>query len=92
MSCGALLDRVTLALGFVSGRMQSVDLNLDVVAAVTADLAALVERVNRNLLHGNAAPNTLDVMQQQASTASSPAEARALVIALALGSPEFQRQ
>ena len=92
VSSGALLDRVNLALRFVSGRMQGTDLNLDVVAAVTTDVDALVERVNQNLLHGNAVPNTLDVMHQQASTASSPVEARALVIALALGSPEFQRQ
>ena len=92
VNSGALLSRMNVALGLATGRMRGISIDLDRTVAVTRDFDRLVDVVNARLLGGSASRNTLDVLLREARAARSPADARALVMSLALGSPEFQRQ
>jgi uncharacterized protein (DUF1800 family) len=91
VNSGALLQRMNVALGIASGRVPGSRLNLDQVTPATASTETLISTVNRTILNGTASENTLRTMRDQTKDlAGEPA--RAMVIGLALGSPEFQRQ
>jgi uncharacterized protein (DUF1800 family) len=90
VSSDALFERFNMALAIASGRAPGLDLDLDaVVAALPA--AALAAEVDRVILHGRAGPATRETLAREAADLA-PADARRLLVGLALGSPEFQRQ
>ena len=66
--------------------------NLDAVVPLVTDRDDLVARVNAAVLGGQASANTLRVLRQQIDDLTDPRQARTMVVGLALGSPEFQRQ
>ena len=92
VNSGALLDRVNIALGIAGGRLPGVSVDLDRVAPANLDLDRMITAVNQGVLNNTATENTLRVMREQAGDIERPEGARALLIGLALGSPEFQRQ
>ncbi len=83
---------MNVALGLATGRLRGFSIDLDRTIAETHDYAGLVDVVNVRLLGGSASRNTLDVLLHEAQDARTPTQARAFMMALALGSPEFQRQ
>lgn len=91
VNAGALLQRLNVAMGIGAGRLPGVAADLDAVSSIDAGIDALVAAVNREVLNGTATPNTLRVMREQGAELPGN-DARALVVGLALGSPEFQRQ
>ena len=92
VNSGALLARMNVALGLATGRFPGITVDLDRTIPVTADYGKLVSAVNARLLGGTGSANTIDVLLREARDSPSPAGARQFVVALALGSPEFQRQ
>ncbi len=92
VNSGALLERFNLAVAIAAGRMDGVSVDLDNVVPIISDHDALVDAVNHAILGGTASPTTVRVLRDQAAATNSPREARALLVGLAIGSPEFQRQ
>jgi len=92
MNSGAILTRMNLALALASGRMPGVAMDLDSLIPVTGDYDALVRRVNAVVLGGQASVRTLQAIRRQIDDLPNPANARAMAIALALGSPDFQKE
>ncbi len=92
VNSGALLTRMNIALALANGRVRGVDVDLERVVPLDRDYPRMVAQTNLHLLNGTASPNTLDVLLREARDTRSPMEARALIVSLALGSPEFQRQ
>jgi uncharacterized protein (DUF1800 family) len=91
-SSGSLLARMNTASALGAGRLPGVTLDLDRVLPTESDPDALVKAVNARVLAGRASPRTLDVMKRELAEVRDPDKQRALALALALGSPEFQRQ
>ncbi len=91
VNAGALLGRFNIALGFASGRIPGVQLDLDQLIPVEADLEDMLDAANQNILQGTASEHTLNVWRNQARE-RPPSERRVFIIGLAIGSPEFQRQ
>ncbi|MSR07248.1 MAG: DUF1800 domain-containing protein [Gemmatimonadetes bacterium] len=91
VNSGALLQRMNIALGIAAGRAPGVRVDLDRLALPTADIETLVSAVNKTVLNGTASANTLKTMRDQTRDLSGET-ARTMVVGMALGSPEFQRQ
>ncbi|MBI4421013.1 MAG: DUF1800 domain-containing protein [Gemmatimonadetes bacterium] len=91
VNTGALLQRMNVAMGLASGRLPGVKIDLDNVAPAAAPSDSLIAAVNRNILNGAASPHTIRTMKNQTRDLSGEM-ARAMVVGLALGSPEFQKQ
>ena len=91
VNAGALLQRMNVAMGLASGRLPGARADLDRVAPALDDTDSLIAAVNRNILNGAASPNTIRTMRNQTRDLSGE-QARAMLVALALGSPEFQKQ
>jgi uncharacterized protein (DUF1800 family) len=91
VNAGALLQRLTVAMGIAAGRAPGVTVDLDRLAAATGDPATLADAVNRTILDGAASGNTLKVIREQTADLG-PWRARVMAVGLALGSPEFQKQ
>ncbi|HEY2824166.1 MAG TPA: DUF1800 family protein, partial [Gemmatimonadales bacterium] len=92
VNAGALLSRFNIATALASGRMPGTHVDLAVLFPSAGDADALTNAVNAAVLNGTATPNTLRVLKAQVSNVDSPEMARTLAVALALGSPEFQKQ
>ncbi len=92
MNSGAILTRMNLALALASGRMPGVTMDLDSLVPVTADYDALVRRVGAAILGGQASEQTLRTIRQQIGDMPNQLNARNLAVALALGSPDFQKE
>jgi uncharacterized protein (DUF1800 family) len=92
VNAGALLARFNIALALASGRMPGAQVDLAQLLPAGTDAQTLSDAVNRTVLNGTATPNTLRVIKSQLSNVDSPEMARSLAVALALGSPEFQKQ
>jgi len=92
VNSGALLSRMNIAMGLAAGRLPGAAVNLDAVVPLVTDRDELVARVNAAVLGGQASANTLRVLRQQINDLNDPRQARTMVVGLALGSPEFQRQ
>lgn len=90
VNSGALLDRMNVAVTLASGKLPGVPVVLDSIWAGTGD--GVVDAIDATVLGGTMSENTKNVIRQQISEISDPAQARALAIGLALGGPEFQRQ
>ncbi len=92
MNSGAILTRMNLALALAAGRLPGVAVNLDAVVPVTGDYDELVRAVNAAILGGQGGEHTLQVIRQQIGDLPNQGNARAMAVALALGSPDFQRE
>jgi uncharacterized protein (DUF1800 family) len=92
VNAGALLQRMNVALGLAAGRLPGVSADLDQITPPSDDVETMINTVNAKLLSGIATNNTLKTMRDQAADLPSADMKRAMIIGLALGSPEFQRQ
>jgi uncharacterized protein (DUF1800 family) len=88
-----ILARMDVAARLVSGKIPGLNLDaLNELVPVTADTGSLMESIDARLFGGLGDAQTLDIVREEASHASSPEEARNTALALALGSPAFQRR
>ncbi len=92
VNSGALLGRMNVALALAAARLPGVRIDLDALIPVTTDHAQLADAVNARLLGGTMTAHTRTVILNQLADVADPVQARALVVGLALGGPEFQRQ
>ncbi len=92
VNSGALLERLNVAVALAAGRIEGVEVDLAKVVPVSDDDEGLVDAVDRAILSSTASANTRRVLREQAEAAADASQARALLVGLALGSPEFQRQ
>jgi uncharacterized protein (DUF1800 family) len=92
VNSGALLARMNAALALASGRMPGVAVNLDAIAPAGADPDSLIAAIDRKIFAGTLSAHTKQVLREQIKDVADPMQARVLVVGLALGGPEFQRQ
>lgn len=91
VNSGALLDRMNTAVTLAAGRLPGVAVELDSVSP-GLDVDQLIGAVNEQILGGTMSENTKRVIRSHLSDIDDPRQARALVVGLAIGGPEFQRQ
>jgi len=91
VNSGALLDRMNAAVALAAGKLQGVTVVLDSIVSV-GDAEQLIGEVNEKILGGAMSENTKQVLRRQLAGIDDPIQARALVVGLAIGGPEFQRQ
>jgi uncharacterized protein (DUF1800 family) len=88
-----ILARMDVAARLVSGQISGLDFaNLARILPLTDDRAQLLARIDALVFGGLADHATFQILNEEASRASSPEEARSTALALALGSPAFQRR
>jgi uncharacterized protein (DUF1800 family) len=88
-----LLARMDVATRLVSGKVPGVKLpNLDELWPSTLALPELVARINRVFFLGLGDARTLQVVREEAGAIEEPVDRRNAALALALGSPAFQRR
>jgi uncharacterized protein (DUF1800 family) len=92
VNAGALLQRMNVALGLATGRLPGTTVRLDAIAPGNDDIEKIVQAVNATVLNGTGSANTLGTLRHQAADLTSADQRRAMIVALALGSPEFQKQ
>ncbi len=92
VNAGALLQRMNVALGLASGRLPGASVDLDGITLASDDVETMITGVNAKVLSGVASANTLKTMRDQTADLPSPELKRTMIVGLALGSPEFQRQ
>jgi len=92
MNSGAILTRMNIVLALASGRLPGVVVDLDAVVPLTSDYGELVRRVNAAILGGQGSGHTLEVIRQQIDDLPNAVSARTMAVALALGSPDFQKE
>lgn len=92
VNSGALLLRMNMAVALAAGRLPGVTVALDSLVPATDDPDTLIRAVDARLLGGILTAHTDGVLRQQLADIRDPAAARTLVVGLALGGPEFQRQ
>jgi uncharacterized protein (DUF1800 family) len=92
VNSGALLHRMNAAMVLAAGRLPGVRVALEGLVPRTSDPDSLIDAVDTRLLGGLLSAHTRDVLRQQLADIRNPDTARTLVIGLALGGPEFQRQ
>jgi len=91
VNSAALLDRMNAAVALATGKLLGVTVVLDSVVAA-GDTEQLISVVNEKILGGAMSENTRQVLRRQLAGISDPIQARALVVGLAIGGPEFQRR
>jgi uncharacterized protein (DUF1800 family) len=91
-SSGPLLGRMNFALALASERAKGVDLELDRVLPVAEQRNDMLRRVAELVLPAQVSPQTLNVIRKQLADVDDARQARKLALALALASPDFQRQ
>lgn len=91
LTTSGLLSRVNTATELSSGRARGAEFDLDGLLATT-DVAGLADRANQLVLSGMANPRTLEVMRQRIDQDRKIPDKRTYALALALGSPDFQRK
>ncbi len=92
LNSGAILTRMNLALALAAGRMPGVTVDLDSLIPATSDYDELVRRVNAVILGGQGSEHTLATIRRQIEGLPNTKNARTMAVALALGSPDFQRE
>jgi hypothetical protein len=83
VSSSALFDRFNMAVGLASGRAPGLMVNLTSLGNL--------ESIAQHVLPGGMSAATRAAITQETADLP-PAQARILMVGLALGSPEFQRQ
>jgi len=91
VNAGALMERLNVAMGIAAGRAPGVSVNLDAYLPIGLSAQELAERTNQLVLHGTASAHTIEAIARHVADLT-PEQARTVAVALALGSPEFQRQ
>jgi len=91
LNASALLARMNVAAAIAAERMPGVDADLDAVIPTSDDTAKLVDAVDAAILGGGASARTRDAIRAQAGALPNPEGKRALAVAMAIGSPDFQR-
>jgi hypothetical protein len=81
-----------MAVALAAGRLPGVTVMLDSLVPATGDPNTLIHAVDTRLLGGILTTHTDEVLRRELADVTDPVAARALVIGLALGGPEFQRQ
>ena len=99
VSAGALIARLNFALGLTNGQFGEVDLSKarQSVTNGATEGPQLVEQITRSLLYGDVSPATRATLLKQAKESPTNQEfagmdATRRLVALTLGSPEFQRR
>jgi uncharacterized protein (DUF1800 family) len=92
VNSGALLDRMNAAVALAAGKLPGVVVNLDSIVPATADPERLIAAADRAVLGGAMSDHTKRVIREQLADVPDPTQARALVVGLTLGGPEFQKQ
>jgi len=97
VSAGALIARLNFALALTGGKVADASIDTaKLVGGVDIDHPAeVLDRVLANLLHGDASASTRDVLMKRVIAAQQGQSATVNVpqlVALVLGSPEFQRR
>jgi uncharacterized protein (DUF1800 family) len=93
VNSGALLHRMNAAVALAAGRVPGVSVALEGLVPGSADPDSLIDAVDSRLLGGGLlTAHTREVLRDQLADIRNPAAARTLVVGLALGGPEFQRQ
>jgi uncharacterized protein (DUF1800 family) len=97
VSSGALISRLNFALALAGGKVGDVDLSPTKATIPTegSNPQQLVQRLETVLLHGEMTPSTRATLMKQIGTDPKNAEATdtaTRLVALVLGSPEFQRR
>ena len=93
VNSGALLHRMNAAVALAAGRLPGVSVALEGLLPHSADPDTLIDAVDTRLLGGGIlTAHTRNVMRQQLADIHNPVAARMLVVGLALGGPEFQKQ
>jgi uncharacterized protein (DUF1800 family) len=88
-----ILARMDFAARLVAGRVSGVNAqDLAEIFPASANVDALVERVDALIFLGLGSEQTLRVLREEAGRAASAEQARNTALALALGGPEFQRR
>jgi len=88
-----ILARMEVATRLVAGTLPGVRAgNWDALLPSTDSPEKLVQRINERLFGGLADARTLRILQEEAERARPPEAARDTALALALGSPAFQRR
>jgi hypothetical protein len=81
-----------VALALARDALPGASVDLDALVPTSADAATLVAGVDRAVFAGTLTEQTRRVIAEQVQDVADPAAARALVVGLALGGPEFQRR
>lgn len=92
VTAGALLHRMNAALAIARGNQPGMTVALDGVLPLTRDPDSLVNAANRTIFGGILNVRSRDLLRKQLAGVHDPVEARALVVGLALGGPDFQHQ
>ncbi|MCL4751038.1 MAG: DUF1800 family protein [Myxococcales bacterium] len=89
-STSGLLSRMSYASMFGAGKLPGIELDLE--RALPDGGAELLPKASRLLLGGRARPETLAVVERALAGLDDASERRSVVVALLVGSPEYQRQ
>ncbi len=92
VNSGALLQRMNVALGLAAGKLPGVTADVDGIVPAGTNVDQMIATVNAKLLSGTASENTLKTMRNQVADLPDAATKRAMIVGLALGGPEFQKQ
>ncbi len=92
LGTSAMLQRMKFATALGAGELSGVSLELDSVVAPNDDDEVLLRNVESTLFPPGAGARTLEVIRSRIVRVNEPSERRTIALALALGSPEFQRQ
>ena len=92
VNAGGLLQRMNVAFGLASGTLPGARADLNGIAPVSDDVGTMITSVNAKILSGGASASTLETMRNQTADLPTAEMKRTMIVGLALGSPEFQRQ
>lgn len=90
-SSGALM-RMNFASQLVAGKLDGTKVDLERLFSGAEGVDGLVQRVSDVILAGNARPKTLEILHDELARVDDSQDRKALAVALALGSPDFQAQ
>lgn len=88
---GALL-RMNFAAQLAGGKLDGANVELERLFGGVDGADAVVRRINDVVLAGNGSTHTLDTIRDEIEHVVDPDQQKALAVALALGSPDFQKQ
>lgn len=91
-SGGGMLARMTFATELGAGKLRGLDVPWHETLPQGADAVELSNRLGALLLGAGADSPLLNVVREETSAITDPEQRRAAVVALLVGSPEFQRQ
>jgi uncharacterized protein (DUF1800 family) len=92
VNSGALLHRMNAAVALAAGGLPGVTVSLDGLLPATDEPDTLIASVDSRLLGGILTSSSIAVLRDQLASVRNRETARSLVVGLALGGPEFQRQ